>query len=63
MNKMKCQIKSHNERDIITICCDKNCENKRLCCLTCIKKFHSTHADKFIDIEDMNEFIQKMGNE
>jgi len=58
MNKIKCQVQDHNEKDILTICFDKNCKNKRLCCLSCIKKFHSSHPAKLVDVDDMNAFIK-----
>lgn len=58
MNDMKCQIESHKGKEINTICLDKNCKNKRLCCLLCIKNFHTMHADQLIEVEEMNAFIQ-----
>lgn len=33
----------HEGKDIIMVCLNSECENKRLCCLSCIDELHRKH--------------------
>ncbi|CAD8099798.1 unnamed protein product [Paramecium sonneborni] len=43
MIELYCQQENHENETIIGVCTNEICRNKRLCCLDCVKEFHSTH--------------------
>ncbi|CAD8099762.1 unnamed protein product [Paramecium sonneborni] len=43
MIELYCQQENHENQQIVGVCTNEICRNKRLCCLDCVKEFHSTH--------------------
>ena len=49
----RCPIPDHDNLPYITICCNPECEHRRLCCLKCLLHVHTECNEFMIRIEDV----------
>jgi len=51
MNNLKCLNQNHHNKEITTVCLDKNCKEKRLSCLLCLVESHNSHQKKSVEVK------------
>ena len=51
--KQKCNLANHENYDIVIICLDKSCKEKKLGCAKCICEKHAQHTKACVFINDI----------